>query len=119
MVARFDLSVLSRRRSAKFALVSLTVVVITTLVSFTARAWLSKSSSISTQGFSQSNRLTVKKIAIRPTGFEPKEVSRPAGRVWLSIRNHTGLDDVSLILEKVWLSRNSRGIDSIVAPSFF
>lgn len=39
MSARFDLSALFRRRSAKFALASLTVVVVVTLVTFAARAW--------------------------------------------------------------------------------
>jgi hypothetical protein len=41
---RFDLSALSRRRSAKFALVLLTAVVVITLVTFTVRAWRTKMS---------------------------------------------------------------------------
>lgn len=42
MPARFDLSALSRRRSAKFALVSLVAIVVISFVTFTARAWRNK-----------------------------------------------------------------------------
>ncbi len=50
MPARFDLSALSRRRSAKFALASLMAVVVLTLVTFTARAWRNKASSATRHG---------------------------------------------------------------------
>lgn len=42
MFARFDLSALSRRRSAKFVLALLSTVVVIALVAFTARAWRHK-----------------------------------------------------------------------------
>jgi hypothetical protein len=54
MPVKFDLSALSRRRSAKFALVSLMAIVAITFVTFTARAWRHKVSSTAKQdGFTQ------------------------------------------------------------------
>ncbi|MGH9754035.1 MAG: hypothetical protein ACREA2_14760 [Blastocatellia bacterium] len=49
MFARFDLSALSRRRSAKFVLAFFVAVVAVALVSFTARAWRDKKGSASKQ----------------------------------------------------------------------
>jgi hypothetical protein len=45
MLARFDLSALARRRSAKFALALLAAVVVITMATFTVRAWRNKKSS--------------------------------------------------------------------------
>ncbi len=47
MPARFDVSALSRRRSAKFALALLIAVVVITAVTFTARAWRNRNGSLS------------------------------------------------------------------------
>src|SRR5262245_26642004 len=44
MSARFDLSALLRRRSAKFILASLSAIAVVALVAFTARAWRTKMS---------------------------------------------------------------------------
>ena len=49
MFARFDLSALSRRRSAKFVLAFVTAVVAVTAVTLTARAWRDKKGSASKQ----------------------------------------------------------------------
>lgn len=49
MPARFDLSALSHRRSAKFALALLMAVGVITLVTFTAQAWRNKNSSAARQ----------------------------------------------------------------------
>jgi hypothetical protein len=46
MLTRFDLSALSRRRSAKFVIASLIAVVVITLAPFIARAWRNKSGSV-------------------------------------------------------------------------
>ena len=40
-------------------------------------------------------------IALRPSGFEPREVTRPAGRVLLAVSDQSGLDGVVLRLVKV------------------
>lgn len=49
MPVRFDLSVLSRRLSAKFALAFLTAIVLITVATFTVRAWRDKKSSAAKQ----------------------------------------------------------------------
>ena len=49
MPARFDLSIFSRRFSAKLALATLIAVVVIALVTFTARAWRNKNSSATRQ----------------------------------------------------------------------
>jgi hypothetical protein len=50
MFVRFDLSALSRRRSAKFVLALLATVVVIMAVTFTARAWRDKKGSVAKQG---------------------------------------------------------------------
>ena len=42
--------------------------------------------------------LDSQRITLRPTGFEPAEVSRPAGRFLLAINDRSGRADTSLIL---------------------
>lgn len=62
MSARFNLSVLARRRWAKLAFASLSAVVLITLVTFTARAWRHKNVSVARQG-AVANPLTSAPIA--------------------------------------------------------
>jgi hypothetical protein len=40
----------------------------------------------------------VELIDLRPSGFEPREITRPAGRFLLGVNNRTGLTDLSLVL---------------------
>jgi len=40
----------------------------------------------------------VELIDLQPTGFEPHEITRPAGRFLLGVNNRTGLTDLSLML---------------------
>ncbi len=76
------------------------------VLSVSARIWNARqntngvSTSSPTQEPSRSKRIAVR-TTIYPTGFEPEEFNCPAGRVHLYIRNRTGLEDVSVILEKV------------------
>jgi len=37
-------------------------------------------------------------ITVTPTGFEPAEITRPAGRFILSVENRSGLEEVTLVL---------------------
>ena len=37
-------------------------------------------------------------IDLRPSGFEPRDVTRPAGRFLLGVNNRTGLADLSFVL---------------------
>lgn len=40
----------------------------------------------------------VEQIDLRPSGFEPSEITRPAGRFLLGVNNRTGLTELSLTL---------------------
>ena len=40
----------------------------------------------------------VEQIDLRSSGFDPSEITRPAGRFLLGVNNRTGLTDVSLML---------------------
>src|SRR5215212_9849510 len=39
-------------------------------------------------------------ITITPNGFDPAEITRPAGRVILEVDNRGGLEEVTLLLER-------------------
>src|SRR2546423_5127331 len=41
-------------------------------------------------------RLEAELITITPTGFEPSEITRPAGQVLLAAENRSGLDDLTI-----------------------
>jgi hypothetical protein len=45
-----------------------------------------------------SNPAEVELIDLRLSGFEPHEITRPAGRFLLGVNNRTGLTDLSLVL---------------------
>jgi hypothetical protein len=50
-------------------------------------------------------RLESEHITIRPTGFEPSEIKRPAGRVLLSVNDRSGLDSLDLRVDAERLHR--------------
>jgi hypothetical protein len=50
-------------------------------------------------------RLESEHITIRPTGFEPSEITRPAGRVLLFVNDRSGLDSLDLRLDVESLQR--------------
>ncbi|MCA1629738.1 MAG: hypothetical protein LC785_14170 [Acidobacteria bacterium] len=50
-------------------------------------------------------RLESEHITIRPTGFEPTEITRPAGRVLLVVNDRSGLDSLDLRLDAGALPR--------------
>jgi hypothetical protein len=72
MFARFDLSALSRRRSAKFVLACFLAAVALTLVTFTARAWRDKKSSAARKDA----------VAARPTRAANTNGHIRRGRLW-------------------------------------
>jgi hypothetical protein len=39
-------------------------------------------------------------LVIRPLGFEPDQMSLPAGRIFFSVHNRTGLSDLNLQLDR-------------------
>src|SRR5262245_40903723 len=92
MFARFDLSALSRRRSAKFALAFCAAVVSVALVTFTALAWRDKKGSTAKQD----------PPAVQPTAARK---ATPLGRGYIDRRGiwpqlHSALDAYGNRLEK-------------------
>jgi len=92
MFARFDLSALFRRRSAKFALAFFVAVVAVALVTFTARAWRDKKGSTAKQD----------PPAVQPTAARK---ANPLGRGYVDRRGiwpqlHSALDAYGDRLEK-------------------
>ena len=73
-----------------------------------ARAWLSSpapdaaaAASIPAPAQGAGEPVEVAALTLRPRGFEPAEVRRPAGRFLLAVSNHAGGGEVSLLLARV------------------
>lgn len=63
----------------------------------------SSTTSVSTstlQGNSPPNGVEAELITIRPTGFEPAEIARPAGKFLLAIDNRSGLPEIEFRLDR-------------------
>lgn len=45
-------------------------------------------------------RLEAQRITLRSTGFEPNEITRPAGRFLLAVNNRSGQQDVTFLLQR-------------------
>ena len=52
------------------------------------------------QNSSADKRVETEVITIRPTGFEPAQISRPQGRFLLAINNRSGLQEITLNLDR-------------------
>jgi len=93
---------------------------IVTVLTVTVRAWLAPaattgapasakvslaSSTTAAQGNPAQVRIEVERITIRPRGFEPTEITRPAGHFILAVNNRSGLEEVALRLDRVAGSR--------------
>jgi hypothetical protein len=57
-----------------------------------------RETAVVSQPVQQPNNLEAQRITLRPTGFEPAEVTRPAGRFLLAINDRSGQRDASFIL---------------------
>lgn len=53
------------------------------------------------QNQQQAEQVQVEVITVRATGFEPTEITRPAGRILLAVNNSSGLAEVTLRLARV------------------
>src|SRR5262249_18195424 len=112
MLARFDLSALSRRPSAKFVLALLTAGVVIMLVTFTARAWWT-TRPIKIEATRDPGRGAVQQLA-PPTparlpivltnltrfGFEPSKMTLPTGRYLVAVGNHSSFISINLQLAR-------------------
>lgn len=61
-----------------------------------ARAWLMP---VEIAGPLPEGRLETELLTIRPTGFDPVEITRPAGRFVIAVNNLSGVDELDLHLE--------------------
>jgi hypothetical protein len=52
------------------------------------------------QGDSPRERIEAELISIGPNGFEPAEITRPAGRFLLAIQNRSGLAEITLLVNR-------------------
>jgi hypothetical protein len=101
-----------RARQVKLSLLGAVLIAITSLT-ISAWAWLAPPIKIEwtstaptikaiptnlPQGNSAQERLEAEIITIGPAGFEPAEITRPAGRFMLAIKNHSGQNDLSIQL---------------------
>jgi hypothetical protein len=107
MSVRFDLSVLSRRLSAKFALASFTAVIVITLVTFTALAWRHRTGSVARQPVAAvqstptEERPEVELITLTPDGYIPPQITRPKGKFLLVVDDRSGLPQTFQKLERL------------------
>jgi len=107
---------ISHPNSARFSFLGLIVCVITvTILTISVQAWFGVSN-LAGPAISQVTDSTVSPvpvptnlpqthveaevITIRPTGFDPAEITRPAGKVLLAINNSANLDEVVLRLQR-------------------
>lgn len=96
-------------------LLSTASLVIIGLIAITARAWLDTSTrsemmpaktvpaqpSVALQPLSvSSQQLQVERITITSTGFDPEEITRPAGQVMWAIDNRSGFDEVWIRIDR-------------------
>ena len=106
MFTRFDLSIFSRRRSAKFALALLVGVVAITLGTFTASAYLIKSAPATqeltaTQGQPPPTQIEAESITLLPRWFEPSQIARPEGIFLIAVDNRSGVHGPVFRLNRV------------------
>ena len=138
---RVDQSCLRRSRTTVFAQVALIIVAATvvTALAVSARVWTKSptdSAPLTTaaaRNKPQNNRepapYHVELITLRPQGFVPGEITRPAGRFMIGIDNRTGLKDVEIRLiretrikeHEVRISRNKpdwRGVVNLAPGNY-
>ena len=98
-----------RHRKAYKAFLMLLVIAATCAAAAGAKAWLSPPvsppasappSRSATQGASEQEEPEAEVVKILPTGFEPRQITRPRGRFLLMVSNRTGLDEVEWRLDR-------------------
>lgn len=104
---RTTLSALVRRHATPMLLVA--AISLSLAIASGTRAWV-RSASPDTSGSltpplapstSGRERLETELVTVTPTGFEPVELTRPAGRFILDVDNRSGLEEVELRLDKL------------------
>jgi hypothetical protein len=116
MLTRFDLSALSRSRSARSVLAFLFTVVAILLMTFSSRAWHNKIGSAMKQdpvaalpmaNTSQDPTPEVVLIVLTPQGFDETVITRPKGKFLLVVESRLGLKEPSFALSRI-VGNNSK-----------
>ena len=97
----FPSSQRSRRVGVALLLIAIAVVGISLVYAMPRRAPKDNAIALAVANVPQarsSSPAEVELIDLRPSGFEPHEITRPAGRFLLGVNNRTGLTDLSLVL---------------------
>jgi hypothetical protein len=84
------------RHKALVATLALSAAVCVTTLSVRSRAGRAPAETHSAQRAQVETEI----ITLRPTGFEPAEISRPGGRFLLAVNDRSGLGEVSYRLER-------------------
>lgn len=104
-------AVFSRARRARFRL--LAVAFLTAVLTLTAWAWITTAGkgeptpssggaviiTAPVRSLPTQDRIEAETITLSPTGFEPAEIRRPAGRFLLAVNDLSGLDETAIRLE--------------------
>lgn len=86
--------------------ITATAFVALTVLAVSAHSWLAPAAmneppvSAAAQALPAAAPLEAELIVIRPSGFEPSQITRPAGRFILAVENRSGLDEVDLRLDR-------------------
>jgi hypothetical protein len=91
-------------RNRRLQVAAAIVVVAVSGISIVVRATLTKGSTTAavqtSDGPQQKDKPPAHMLVLRPNGFEPAEVSWPKGRFFLAIDNHTGVNNINLLLDR-------------------
>lgn len=114
---RFCSSDISKNRWVKIRLCVLVLIALIAVIGFTilaaskpmaraagpgvAATATKRSASFALQNASASEHLESELVTIRPEGFDPAAITRPKGRFFLFVDNRSGLDAVTLRLDRV------------------
>jgi hypothetical protein len=90
----------------------LTAALVVTAFAVNASDWFAKPASTETAGGKSQTqtqptpaRIETELVTIRPHGFEPQEITRPADPFFLAVENRSGLEEVTLRLDLMGGSR--------------
>jgi hypothetical protein len=86
----------------------LTATLVSTAFAMSASGWFAKPASTETAGGKSQTqtqptpaRIETELVTIRRHGFEPQEITRPAGPFFLAVENRSSLEEVTLRLDRV------------------
>ncbi len=101
-----------RKVSAMYVALAFAVLVVGALAAANSASWPRHALSESSSGVTAvptfaapvlpqtQSRLEAERITLRPTGFEPAEITRPAGRFLLAVNDRSGRESVTLLLHR-------------------